>query len=253
MSEFVQDLQETFGHETADNIQQMYSLLCLPQPENHDEYLASQEGLIVLLSQFGLVIRIEAKEESLSYEMGSGWQRVDDHPLVLQTLGSVDCGNALFEVCPAVPVGLNEADLNKLAADLKDDGINYYDKYGPNSGYIEHNGQKTPLVIDRLGVARLSTGAKTADQLMAKYGNPQGHFAPLKDAFSHAVNQPTMKSRRRSMQYFMNLCRQFKENGQLVCGWERSPEGRSDNLGVDHKTLEAQYAARNYSLKSVGL
>lgn len=249
MTDFTEDLIETFGAETANAVQMMYSLLCLPSPDGHDEYLTSQEGMIVLLSQFGLVIRIEAKEESLSYEMGSGWQRVDDHPLVLQTLGSVDCGKALVEICPAVPVGLDQETLDLLAEDLKQDGINYHDKYGPNSGYIINDGKKTPLVIDRLGVARLGEGRKSAQELLQKHGDPQGKFQPLRDAFSHAINQPTMKSKRRSLQYFMNLCRQFKENGDLVCGWEKSPDGRDANLGVDHKTLEAQHAARNYATK----
>ncbi|GEM_PF-4655206 len=237
MSQLLADTTLQFGVQTARAVEQLFMLMSLPIPDHGDYIKASSQGFIVLLAQTGTLIRIES----------SSFERVN-HPLVLQPLKTLSVDNTLIEICPATALGATDADAESLNYQLLEDGIELDDRRGPNLGIINLPDRTVHVVIDRPAVTYASGMTPDLKQVLEKHGNPQGHFQPLRDAFDHAFAQPGLKAQRRSLQYAQNICRQFKENGLLVCGWENA-DLNAEHGGVDHKMAMARETARNYAQK----
>tara|TARA_B100000686_G_scaffold353256_1_gene458149 strand:- start:1444 stop:2217 length:774 start_codon:yes stop_codon:yes gene_type:complete len=246
MSKFLQDLSETFCAESADTVRRFMDAMGLPLPGTYDEYMDSLEGSMIFLDRYGLVLRIEARDTSLCQELGNDWQRVNDHPLVLRPLGSVYSPKAVIEVCPAVHVGTDIEVSQKLGAALKSDGVNYFDQYPQNSGYIQQpDGRMEAVVVDRLSCTYLTDQLDAYDQLAQKHSDPQALFDPLREAFDHAMKLPSMKAMRRSLSFFLSKCEDYRKRGHLVCSWHGSAENAYGNIDV--KTSQASHAATNYA------
>lgn len=234
MSIFHERLRTRFDEKTANLVIEAFKTLELPTPQEGD-FLSGFAGYLSLINDYGLVIRVETSDKSVK-KIGRGRVRIK-HPLVLQPLISIDCKDATLEICPAVNVTpAKDDDYEDLYKKLKESGISFWDGQNENMGYITLPGlpdKKVTIVIDRNAVEPLEDVRKiNLNATKDKIDTPQEMFDPLRQKAQECLNGGDMDP-------FYDLCKSFKENGMLICGWE--------NESIGGKTASAALIAKSYS------
>ena len=213
--------------------------LSLPLPRSN-QFVGGYSGTLIFLENEALVIRIEKSDSFLSKKGQKKYVR-SSHPLILNPLLSIDCEDLTVEVCPGVHVnsgseGIERSDANPiLLTPLNNDGLSMWDYQAENTGRIRAPNlpeQGVTVVIDRNSVERLSETPTSYLAAIRKHGNPQAQFSPLRRAARRAF-------KRGDMSEFYTLCREFKQNKTLVCGWKKSKNKYS-------KTGSAAKASKAY-------
>lgn len=174
----------------------------LPLPQTTEHCMPGADGILIFTNVYGLVIRIEFKEETPT--RASQW--------VLQPLGTFDAGDAVVEICPACRFEDDKANYHFVRAALKEEGINFWDTGLRNMGRLPVASAKfpdgVPVVVDRRAVKMVSD-----DLRPVKLGLQGRHFKPLRSAFNAAA-----RSRNKAPE-FLQKCVQFVADGKLVAGW----------------------------------
>ena len=234
MTPFKQALALKFNDAVAQKTEEFFQSMRLPTPEAYDEYLAATAGFIIFISMAGLVVRIENKIHDPNVINDR-----PDHPLVLQPLGSLDLGDAVLEVCPAIRLGAQHDDCEKINFQLIEDGLELDDHQAANLGYLpDINGGERLVVIDRLAVVQVHRSCESVWNLLEKYGNPQAPFSSLKKSFRRGQATGDMFE-------FVRLAAAAKDRGLLVNGWEEENHLHDMRLAYN-KTPEAKNAADHY-------
>jgi hypothetical protein len=184
--------------------------------------MSGNEGGLVLLERYGLVLRIERKELLEHYgaaDSGSPW--------IMKPLASIDVGNAVIRLCPGCAVA-NEKDEKQrffLKNRLRQQGIYFWDAQSSNYGSMPIRTPSfpdgIPVVIDRGAVKKLTDDiepVKTALEHEAAEAT-EGFYGPLRQAFEDAWPDQSGPSNAVKMKQFWDLCADYKRDGKLVAGW----------------------------------
>ena len=187
---------------TQQGIVGAFERLGLPLPQTTDHCMPGADGILIFTNVYGLVVRIEFKEENAVRP--SQW--------VLQPLGTFDAGDAVVEICPACRFEDDKNNYHFVKAALKDEGINFWDTGLRNMGRLPVGDAKfpdgIPVVVDRRAVKMLSDEVKPV-----KLGLQGKHFKPLRTAFNAAIRSRTQAP------LFLQKCEEFVAQGKMVAGW----------------------------------
>ncbi len=187
---------------TRQGITDAFVRLGLPVPQTTDHCMPGADGILIFSNAYGLVIRIEFKEEN----------PVRPSQWVLQPLGTFDAGDAVVEICPACRFEDDKANYHFVKAALKDEGINFWDTGLRNMGRLPVGNAEfpegIPVVVDRRAVKMLSDDIRPVN-----LGLQGRHFKPLRSAFNAAARS------RAKGPLFLERCAQFVAEGKLVAGW----------------------------------
>lgn len=239
------DHNQRYQPQTVDQLSADLQGIYLPAL-NHADYVSGYGGCLVFLNDYGLVIRFEGREHQDFLNIES--------PYLLQPLSRVQSQNWVMEVCPALPLLSYQAcsDHNypvdvgtiqmKLNALLNKDGLKLWDMQMSNCGYMldpSRDNEFTPIVIDRNAVDGFSKSILDIKRLFrGREKGPQDIFLPLRHAFETAA-VATGEDQKQAYKKAYDLCRVFRKNQKLVCGW-------NDVNNPCNKTGRALKAAQSY-------
>ncbi len=219
--------------------------LKLPIP-SAGEYLAGFGGALLFLEDEALVVRIEKSDTKLHRI-----KRVK-HPLVLQPLLSLPCDEITVEICPGTKLleklddDTRDAINTSLNKELHKVGVNLWDFQTENVGIItlpDFPDQEQVVVIDRNSVEVLMGNAelfKLSRDLTHAPCEYQSQFDPLREKATQAFANDRIEE-------FYDKCREFKEEGRLVCGWGSKSYAKRDEYGFPSKTAMANQTAQAYA------
>lgn len=239
--------------QTAEYLVEILDIMGLPVPQ-HEEILPGTEGALLFLNDEGIVFRIENNVGYTNHET----PRLDDHPMVVQPLGTRDlCPRVRLEICPGCATTKNAELGIALREKTSDAGLRFWDYQLENIGLLPvklpQYPDGVPVVIDRLAVDVLRTAVKPVGDALALLDlseDPQkALYAELRDAFQTAWPEGERLPRRQEIRDFLALCRQKKAEGLLVDGWNSQPEKLASWLKAQSKTSMAAYAADKYAGK----
>lgn len=210
-----------FGLKTAKNIIKIFDRFDHPLPETPNQFLKGTEGMVIPLNEYGMVIKIEYKDTKSEHAKTKfKSDRVNNSPWVLKPVGAINAGEAIVELCPGCKLNTSRKALEFLTYKLKKENIEFWDnKNRANVGIVpvstEHFPHGIPLVIDRLGVERLSeTPNFIFDALRAEAETAQEKlYSPLAEKFQEAWDEPD------SFHEFWDMCKTYKAEGKLIDGW----------------------------------
>lgn len=231
-----------FDFNARPDVSQVFEHLALPLPGSKD-MLAGSEGHLCFLNDYALVLRIEFTRHATK-----GQRLV--HPLILQPLLSIPCDDLTLEICPALPVPQDDYDVGAdlLRQTLHKDGIDFWDDCFENTGLLNtENNHSHTVVIDRLGVTRMTERLLPVKEALARHGHPQKVFLPLRRQLKRAWNDP------REFAQFYELCRSFKKAGIITNGWSAHADA-PNKCGQAHR-FARHYApaVQKYHQKNLGL
>ncbi|HYD19793.1 MAG TPA: hypothetical protein VEF76_15080, partial [Patescibacteria group bacterium] len=183
---FEEALFQKFGDRaTAKLVVEKMALLQIPLPNEPEQFLMGQEGLLVFSNPHGVIIRIE-KQDGKGYENSerahhSGW--------MIQPLGAVEAGKALIEIVPGVHAENREAPSRELFWKMWSDGYYLWDERPDNTGRLpavpELPGADTVVNIDRMSVQRLSGSTGVLQRALEVLKGENNRFS-----FRSARNDP---------------------------------------------------------------
>ena len=237
---FMSNLESRFGSETAVAVINFFKKAHLPVPKH--EFLEGTEGPLIFLNPYGLVIRVEMKDKA---EFRMDADRINSDPDILRPVGSKTFGKAVIEVCPGCPLkGATPEDVAKLKKSLAKRNIAFSDIGHTladgvrNIGVLHVDGKRKPVVIDRLGVRKLTNetnkvlGALQKDEQERAYGS-------LARSFKHAWPDHVDIPDRVAMQMFLQKCVDYVKSGRLVAGW-------LEYEGADQKSNSVYSISKEY-------
>ncbi len=202
------------SEESLKKVTYFFDKCLMPVPEEDDEFLKGNEGILVFSNKLGLVIRIERKHNPVNK-----FHRINDNGYILKPIASIDIQSFIIEICPTTKVETDDRKIFSLQNNLKHTQINYWDTQISNMGTIPINTPNFPngvtVVIDRLSIRkRFGHAIRIKRALEREAEKAQDElYSPLRKAFKEAWND---KSRTPE---FFNLCQTFKEQGKLIAGW----------------------------------
>ena len=239
-TEFFRDLTKKFGEESALKVLDAFDKLNLPEPTLGNQFLKSNEGSLVFVNKYGVVIRIEPKRPAKDY-----YTRVDDSGCILQTLGSIDAGNAVIEICPGCDVEKDEASIEYMRELLKGEGLRFSDDQLENLGRLHTDNALHPkgvlVVLDRLAVSRMKGDVEAVKNPESEAIRiEQGRFmAPFRKAFEEGLADNSR------MDAFWHLLERYVAEGKIIRGWNDNSDF-FDNIEYLSKTSRAEEVARYY-------
>ena len=225
-------IEKIFIETEIEQIKRDLDKLALPFPQ-YQMNVAGYGCCTSFLSDYGLVVRferIEDRKKRLSLDI--------KNPFILQPLHAISNKDYQIEICPGVEVGMDWADGRTLQGKLRKLNIDFWDFQEYNGGWItDFSGKlpRQPVIIDRNAVSILSENTRKAARGLIK-NDLQKQFKPLRDAFAKAAFRGYKPDKLRDTYL---LCKEFKAQGKLICGWE--PLSSYDN-----KTAMVQKAAQLY-------
>lgn len=153
---FVRGLRKYFDQDTTDKVMHVLRALQVPIPQEEEQYMPSQAGILLFSNTHGVMIRIETPTSFVPDDEGFSTGtavRANDSAWVLQPLATVKAGKALVEVVPGIHAETDDVESRKLYWKLWADGYTYWDERLDNVGRLPAvKGQEegTPVVLDRL-------------------------------------------------------------------------------------------------------
>ncbi len=243
--DFVDFLNNKFGEETAEKVLNAFDKIELPAPGKATQFLKSNEGCVIFLNKYGLVVRVENKTPEKGY-----YARVNDSGAILQPLVSIDAGNAVVEICPGCHVERDEASIEYLKNLLHNEGLVFSDPQLENIGRLDTDNPEYPdgllLIIDRLAVSRMKEDVNVVsidnNQFIVKSKEEQLRFsAPFRRVFREGLKDSSR------MHEFWTLVESYASEGKLIAGWNVDSEF-FDKIGFFSKTSKAEEVAKQYSL-----
>ena len=239
---FIKDLKLKFGDESAQKVLEAFEKINLPPPEKGREFLKSNEGSLVFVNKYGVVVRVEPQNPEKNF-----YVRVNDSGCILQPLGSLDAGSAVIEICPGCDVERDEASIEYMKGLLKDEGLVFSDPQLENLGRLHTDNDRYPggvlLILDRLAVSKMKGDVKIVKNALSEEAKKeQERFtAPFRKAFKEGLED---KSR---MKRFWELLERYSAEGKIIRGWNDNSDFFDS---IDHlsKTSRAEEVARYYAI-----
>ena len=238
---FVADLKRKFGEESARKVLEAFDKINLPPPTTGNQFLKSNEGSIVFVNKYGVVVRVEPQNPAKNY-----YVRVNDSGCILQPLGSIDAGKAVVEICPGCDVEKDEASIEYMKGLLKDEGLVFSDPQLENLGRLHTDNARHPkgvlLILDRLAVSKMKEDVKLVKNALSEEAKKeQERFtAPFRKAFNEGLTD------RSKMNEFWALLEKHVAEGKIITGWNDNSDF-FDKIEYLSKTSRAEEVARYYS------
>lgn len=238
---FVKYLKQRFSEESAQKVLEVFDLIGLPAPEEGTQYLKGNEGCIILVNKYSVVIRVEAKTPEKNY-----YSRENDSGCILQPLVSIEAGEAIMEICPGCHVEKNEATIEELKVLLKDEGLVFSDDQLENIGRLNTDNPEfpdgIPLIIDRLAVSKMTGNVKIVkNEIIEKAKKEQERFSePFREALKDGLEDGA------KMIQFRELLERYAAEGKFTAGWNDNSE-HFDKIGFSSKTSRAKETSESYS------
>lgn len=246
-------LSNAFREDSEDAAMHVCSMLTamgLPLPAQ-GSIMTGSEGALIFLNDYGITLRIEKTDDQLIRG-----DRVNDHPMVLQPLGSRQISNnVMIEVCPGCKLAQDKSGLKALVESLPATGINLWDRQVGNTGLMPFKTAAfpdgIPVVIDRIAVEKLSDDVLPVKDILAMLNlelNPQEIYQPLQDAFDVSWPEGQVLPCIEGFMKFLQKCVEYKNRGYLEAGWLDAPvEGSKIKPYEDAKRNMAADAGKAYA------
>ncbi len=253
-TDFFLHVRERFGDKAALKVLEVFTNLHLPPPENAAEYMKSQDGYLMFLNEYGLVLRVEESDKPA---------RVNDSPFVLNPLLSVDAGWAVVEICAGCHQENDKERIRETARYLRDLDYDFWDRKTSNVGRMPIKTPNFPegvtVVIDRGAVGKLTDSTRSAslvleylwklEDLKQEAARAEKElYQPLRNSFAHLWDNPTDEG---AAEALWSLCRRYVAEGKLVAGWNAPQPVEVQNekcdFGDNSKTPEAAQIAARYA------
>jgi len=219
-TDFDKTVRNRYGDHTLQEIKSYLNKLQLPVPEKGTQYFYGRTGFIIFINRYGVVIRMEEKDDDAKYIC-----RVNDSDFILKPLSTQIVGDLVAEVCPGYHRNTTEKSVLIVKAMLKDEGIHFYDNLIENVGLSPFKTPEfpegRPTLIDRLSVSRLTEATNDIRQALAnrEASIEDKAYAPLVQAFADAWPTGQSAPDKDKTEKCWQLCAQFKAEGKLVTGW----------------------------------
>lgn len=217
--------------------------LDLPEAGAAAYLLTYNRGRMLLLEDYGLVIRIDIKDRDKA--------PAPEHDLILKPLKTFEHKDAVVSILPAVKIldlGKNALKTaGKLKSRLADDGIHYWDVQVENTGLIYSKSQdkKVAIVLDRDAIKPLDSFARTWTTIRQVFaGKAKRNTAEngLQDIFAPLTRKLEQGLKDGNLEDFYIAAKAMKDEGTLVCGWQDSPQDFDYS-----KTNSAKQRSRTYA------
>ncbi len=187
------------------SIKNAFNKMALPLPRDTTQCMPGTDGILLFSNRFGLVIRIEQKEQ----------QPMQRSQWILQPLATVDAGDAVVEICPACLFEDDKENYHFVKAALKAENINFWDTGLRNMGRLpfvtDQFPQGVPVVVDRRAVKMVK--GVSADLSVDDAGLQDVYYQPLRNTLTDVL------SGKSKGEVFLALCEKFVADGLLVAGW----------------------------------
>ena len=242
-SNFINYLKRIFDEETTEQVLEAFDKIKLPAPSKGNQYLKSNEGALVLLNKYAVVVRVEPKESADNF-----YVRVDDSGCILQPLGSLDAGKAVVEICPGCDIERDEASIEFMKEQLKDEGLAFVDDKLENQGRLHTDDKRypegLPVIFDRLAVSRIKKNVKLVKNPISEEAKKEQErfIAPFRKAFKQGLADGSKMSK------FWVLVKSYADEGKFIRGWNDNSDF-FDKIDYLSKTSMAEDVARHYSRK----
>ena len=239
-SDFLHHLNRKFGEESAQKVLEVFDKLNLPAPTEGNQYLKSNEGCILFVNRYGVVIRVEPQMPESNF-----YVRVDDSGCILQPLGAIDAGTAVVEICPGCDVERDEASIDEMKEFLKDEGLRFTDDQLENLGRLHTDNTKYPkgilVILDRLAVSKMKGEVKLVENpISEEHKKELERFTePFRKAFKEGYADKT------KMPKFWKLLEKYVEDGIIKRGWNDNSDF-FDKIEYLSKTSRAEEVAKYY-------
>ena len=240
-TDFINYLLRKFGKESAQQVRDVFEKMNLPLPKEANQYLKSNEGCILFVNKYGVVVRIEPQTPEKDY-----YVRVNDSGCILQPLASIDAGKAVVEICPGGDVEKDEASIDYIKELLKDEGLHFSDDQLENLGRLHTDNEKYPkgilVILDRLAVSNMKGDVKiVTNKLGEEAKKEQERFtSPFRKAFKEGLADNS------KMHKFWDLCESYVADGKIITGWNDNSDF-FDKIEYLSKTSRAEEVAKYYA------
>ncbi len=240
-TDFFKDLKRKFGEESALKVLDAFEKINLPPPTIGNQFLKSNEGALVFVNKYGVVIRLEPQTPEKNY-----YVRVSDSGCILEPLGSIDAGTAVIEICPGCDVEKDETSIEQMKEQLKGEGLVFSDDQLENLGRLHTDDARFPkgllLILDRLAVSKMKEDLKIVkNEITEEARKEQERFtAPLHKAFKEGLADSS------KMNTFWELLERCVAEGEIIRGWNDNSDF-FDKIEYLSKTSRAEEVAKAYS------
>jgi hypothetical protein len=230
-------LVEMFAHRGVHpyEVHAAFERLGIPLPGDKSFYRTSDEGAILFLHRFGVVIRLSSITFSEHNQLLKTWghpQEVIDHPCVLQPILGFSIGELRVEVLPGVRLSSNQSPWVQIKGTLAASLLNFFDTRICNVGYIGRATQDFPLgipiVLDRNAVLRdQEVAGKPFPALVPMHTHiqlatyAQNEIKTRLETYTSAwvKEQHDLRAKPTAARALWNACAQLKEEEILNAGW----------------------------------
>lgn len=219
-SSFDLHLAAKFGEESVQEVKTFLNDVQLPIPKRISEYFLGRTGVLLLVSRYGVIVRLECNDDDENFIT-----RINDHDFILKPLATRHLGRVTAEICPGYHLGADEDDVSFVVKQLKNDGISFFDALPNNVGFSPFKTPEfpkgRPTLIDRISVSRLNAATAEIKQALAERipTVEDTAYAPLVSALREAWSDAARKPDAEKIGQFWSLCTEFKKEGKLVTGW----------------------------------
>jgi len=240
-SDFLQDLKRKFGEDSAPLVLEAFDKINLPVPTKSNQYLKSNEGSLVFVNKYGVVVRVEPQNPAKNY-----YVRVNDSGCILQPIGSIDAGTAVIEICPGCNVEKDEDSIEFMKALLECEGLIFSDPQLENLGRLYTDSTRYPdgilVILDRLAVSTKKENINIVKNKVSEEAKKeQKRFtAPFRDAFKEGLADKS------KMRRFWELLENYASQGKIKRGWNDNSDF-FDKIDYLSKTSRAEEVAKYYS------
>lgn len=240
-TDFIKNLKRKFGEETAEQVLEAFDKLNLPAPTRSNQYLNSNEGCLVFLNKYSIVVRVEPQTPEKNF-----YVRVNDSGCILQPLASIDAGKAVVEICSGCNVEKDESSIKYIKELLLDEGLIFSDPQLENLGRMHTDNPKFPkgvlLILDRLAVSKIKKDAKIVKNPLIEDAKKEQEriFAPFRKTFREGLVDNS------KMNKFWDLCESYASEGKFIAGWNDNSDF-FDKIGFLSKTSRAEEVAESYA------
>jgi hypothetical protein len=212
-----------------------FERLGIPLPGDKSFHRTSDQGAILFLHRFGVVIRLSSitfSEHNQRLKSSGIAQQIIDHPCVLQPILSFSIGELRVEVLPGLRMSFNQQDCGQIITALARSNLMFFDDRIDNIGYM---GRATPqlprgipIVLDRNAVCR------KPGVTVKQFNNPvpTETYLLLATEAQHEIKtrlethisawlaeQRDSRTQPAAARGLWSACAQLKEEGILNAGW----------------------------------
>lgn len=223
-----------YGDDALHQVQDAFTLMDLPMPEQMEYRDTTDVGALVLLNPYGSTIRITNRKKLMS-------ETALRHPRILQPLGTFPDTTLRIDIFPGIRPLKGTGVPPCLFDDLEESALDFADSKALNCGVLHdpaQGGREYTVVLDTPAVEKMYTAPIPEDRIQTQL---YGH---LRQAFAHALRAGKFDA-------FWSLCAAEHHRGLLRSSWAESIYSLVHDPAAVYEKRLAQY--KGISQPAVGM